>query len=831
MSLTLPAVYSAASKQGNIQENWIVQLGFFNGDAQGKGDGGWDAILRSNGAANLLNEDLDHSEPDVNVDDATVLQAGDFIKVESEIMQILSISTHTLTVVRGAMGTTPATHDNDTAIYWNNFTPISLADTTVDSVFYHGTITNVPSIRSSIDLAKSTAKTGNISLNVVNFQFKGDDFSAELFLGTRKYINRNVKIYSQLNGDSTLANCLQVYQGRLIDISHDDSSIKLTLAEKRPWDFISIPQDKTDIKNIYEPIAYGNFTKNASTEGSPDYCTGTSLRPIPFIDYSQKKLWYVSGSDSVSSNADCHYYDENIDRFIPILSTDTATVSKYGAHCLSVPREMERTIKWKPSDVHSSGTNTFSSSASAFDKGLRSDAADDSTSGTAATKSNGATSDGANYYFLTLNSPEIEGSLDGTSDAYSLRIEVVWKITATALSGSPANSTIILYYRDTSDTWRSFGQITQAEGAGTESGTLKITYTDALNVTGDTVTNTTGYGGDLNVDGFWTNGIQIRTNFNKQSGGACTGTVYIYDVRLYTTTALTWGDKQAALNAVREKKYLYTGADGVDNSFTGGSNVADTGLEAHRDLLFRFTGFDDADGDIYNYDANLDIEAARITTAWNIRWWALEPVELKKILEQIQYEFGFIFKFRHDGTGSYWYVKDSYSSGNVTQTLKKDDIINLKINNTPFSELLTDMRIEYEKHPADDRYLSSLTSKDTTNDPRTKFNIQSKENIQEIKLDMNVNKPGNANPGGGDTNDGFADYYMNIFGDVKKIISCDIVNPAVSYNLETGDIIQFSNTAGEMPVEPFGDNWADYYMITDLQRSPGKIRIQAREVG
>ena len=141
-------------------------------------------------------------------------------------MQILSISTHTLTVVRGAMGTTPATHDNDTAIYWNNFTPISLADTTVDSVFYHGTITNVPSIRSSIDLAKSTAKTGNISLNVVNFQFKGDDFSAELFLGTRKYINRNVKIYSQLNGDSTLANCLQVYQGRLIDISHDDSSIK-----------------------------------------------------------------------------------------------------------------------------------------------------------------------------------------------------------------------------------------------------------------------------------------------------------------------------------------------------------------------------------------------------------------------------------------------------------------------------------------------------------------------------------------------------------------------------------------------------------------------------
>ena len=141
------------------------------------------------------------------------------------------------------------------------------------------------------------------------------------------------------------------------------------------------------------------------------------------------------------------------------------------------------------------------------------------------------------------------------------------------------------------------------------------------------------------------------------------------------------------------------------------------------------------------------------------------------------------------------------------------------------------MRISYEKHPAENRYLSSQTSKDTTNNPRTVWNIQSKENISEVNLDMNVNKPGNTNVGGNDSNDGFADYYMNIFGDIKKIISCDIINPAVSYNLETGDIVQFSNTAGEMPVEPFGDNWADYYMITDFKRSPGKVSITVREVG
>jgi len=324
MSLTLPSAYTSASKQGNIQENWIVQLGFFNGDAQGKGDGGWDAVLQSDGTANLLNEALDDSEPDIDVDDGTVFQVGDFIKVESEIMKILSISTHTLTVERDAMNTTAATHTNNTAIYWNNFTSISLADTTVDSTFYHGVITNTPSIRSSINLSNSTAKTGNISLSVVNFQYKGDDFSAELFLGTRKYLNRSVKIYSQLNGDSELANCLQVYQGRLIDVSHDDASVKLTLTEQRPWDFITIPQDKTS-KNNYFPVAYGAFVPNASTRASQAFCSSTALYPVPV---EQRGTSVIKGlqpqalDGSSGEEARLHIYEKEIDAFIPLTKLD-----------------------------------------------------------------------------------------------------------------------------------------------------------------------------------------------------------------------------------------------------------------------------------------------------------------------------------------------------------------------------------------------------------------------------------------------------------------------------------------------------------------------------
>ena len=175
MSLTLPAVYSAASKQGNIQENWLIQIGYFNGDAQGKGEGGWDAALRANGSVNLLDGNINNSTTTIDIDDGTVFTAGDHIKIESEIVKIVSISTHELTVVRSQMGTSAATHDDTDAIYWNNFTPIALGSTTVDSVYYHGIITNKPSVRESINLVRSTAKVSNVSLGLVNFQYKGDD--------------------------------------------------------------------------------------------------------------------------------------------------------------------------------------------------------------------------------------------------------------------------------------------------------------------------------------------------------------------------------------------------------------------------------------------------------------------------------------------------------------------------------------------------------------------------------------------------------------------------------------------------------------------------------
>ena len=57
---------------------------------------------------------------------------------------------------------------------------------------------------------------------------------------------------------------------------------------------------------------------------------------------------------------------------------------------------------------------------------------------------------------------------------------------------------------------------------------------------------------------------------------------------------------------------------------------------------------------------------------------------------------------------------------------------------------------------------------------------------------MNVGTP--ATTAQTDPNSDFYSYYNNIVGDVKKLISCEVVNSAKSYSMETGDIIKFDET-------------------------------------
>jgi len=82
-------------------------------------------------------------------------------------------------------------YDDESA---SDFTGVSYYDTTVESVDYKGCVLNKVTIRESISLESSTAKTSNMSLSIANFDFNGNEFSRQFFNNTNKYINRKVKI-------------------------------------------------------------------------------------------------------------------------------------------------------------------------------------------------------------------------------------------------------------------------------------------------------------------------------------------------------------------------------------------------------------------------------------------------------------------------------------------------------------------------------------------------------------------------------------------------------------------------------------------------------------
>lgn len=618
---------------------------------------------------------------------------------------------------------------------------------------YHGLVRDWGSIRRSINLSKSTAKTSNVTVTLKNGLFHGLPLSDEIKPGaTRKYINREVRIYSMLNGQIA---GMQIYSGRLRNVEWDDEEVRLDIEPQSPWDFLSLPTLKT-ASGRYFPAVYGDFTASTSAPGSEAYCPNTGKWPCPVDTWSRTELQCLSFG-TIASGGQPHIYEESADSFVPVLTyadTYTGDTIKYeGGYALLADGYLRHSWKFKPR-VGGSDPGHFTNPANACDVPFA-----DNT-GTYANISISLPSEGgAVTKSMVLEMPACVVPLTGNAD-----VTVVYAATH---SGA-GTVTMNVYFSDT--TW--VEPLTLGDVQTTATETIPVA-TQPASVTIEIV----------------------ATNYEV---GVKTATVKIYDVRVEATAELDdAGDLQAQQKTLGDIKTLYSGADGLTRNWTTGA-VTEI-HELHRDLLHRWAGY------TTEPTGWSDLDTAR--SGWLCRWWATEPVELAKALEQAQYEGCFIFTWGPTGVGRYIWVKSSYSSGDVAATIDPDADVRgpIKYSHTPFDDLLTQQEISYERHPADDsRYLSTHTQTNST--ARTNWNIQTAENVAEIELDMLVAEV-----------DTHAEYYENIFGDLKTIIQLEVVRPALLV-LEIGDIIQLSGSAV-------------YYMVTDERRSPGKLSLTAREVG
>ena len=739
-----------------------------------------------------------------------------------------------------------------TGAVYKGFLPLSTTDTSIDDIFYHGVISNTGSIRDSIDLANSTASMSNLSINVFNFQYKGSDISTELLFGTYDYFNYNVRVYSQLNNNSSLSNCLQIYQGKLTNISHDDSLIKIDITEKKPWDFLSIPIDKTTQKNIYIPISYGNYTKNsATTFASPLFeseLSSKAYRPVPINKTFSDKILYIDGN-STSSDGQLAVYEKSVDTFVPLENAIASTVNTDNAHHNQSDLSQLRSFKQRAESVEvSSNTGiTITNAERAFD-------GDSNTYANYSIDIN--QQEGAVRITLEYDFHSISGKSSDDfkilRDSDNLRV-----LTAEALSDTETDlnvdSATNVTQRDvikidneqmivdsissnTLTLTRGFNSKNESQDnnalvrLNNTVTVLGLTYQIDVNRSGDDFGNNTIQArGDIST-GFHSADVSKRTIYTHFTNNTTSATIQIeFDLNEIEPTLPSFDAEFRIFDiflhtqrvSEEPEEMLYVANDGLTELYSGSADLVEHGHEALRDILVRFAGLNTDTPDGWS-----DLHTDRHVDNWKIRYWTLEPKNIQSILDKITYEFGFIFKYRADSTSRVIYIKQS-SELSASQTLTSKDIKDVSISMSGFNNIISKMIINYEKHPAIKEYVSNTTS--SNDEVRTKYKIQSQENIKEVSLDMNVGTP--ATTPQSDPNSDFYSYYNNIIGDVKKIISCKVVNNAKSYSMETGDIIKFD----DMPVNPFGHTWSQsgsqYYMITNLQRSIGSVKIKCREVG
>lgn len=667
----------------------------------------------------------------------------------------------------------------------SNYTAIALYDQTVSSVSYTGCILNNPAIRQSIDLKASTSKSANITLNCADATFGSDKLSALLIAGSNNYLNKKVELYSILNDSSSSSDQIKLYTGRLQSVSMDDSRVNINIVNHMPTDFINLPYSKST-NGVYTPVAYGDYVDNTaqSTENN-------KLYSAPRVIGSGFGAVYAV-TDSISSGAGkAHYYDKNAKSFANLTLLDSsASLNVFGVQTVRVDADLTREHRIKPQP----DSGGFIDSGNALDD-------DNSTfadSGTQTANNSEATQN----YVVKL--PSVSGKVT-TFKLYA-------KATLT-YTGSASNLDAVRFrYATTYDsTTSAFANILNVNNP-----TITADQTISTSGAADITNSGTAHSEVDLVSVVNSNDNKLPDTITLQSyalaqEGNVVANVKLYDIwfKIISQEDLQ-NEPTAAKKAFEDMDKVYIGTDGLSKSWSSGT--ATKVHEFHRDILYRFLDVTTAPT---NYST---LDSAR--SSWTGRFSNSEPKASKNILDQLQYEGGFIFTFNQD-TPKYIFIPNSISADHANVT--KSQINNLKISHTGIGDLITKMTINYEKNPAQNEYLQTTTY---TSSERGNYNFTTNESVVEVNLDALVG----AVSGGSNRNDSFANYYDKITGTLKLLVSCDLVDPSLGAKVEVGDFVTFDNS--NMATAPFGGAWTSKnFIVTSVNRKLGaQASVQLQEV-
>ena len=525
----------------------------------------------------------------------------------------------------------------------SNYTAIALYDQTVSSVSYTGCILNNPAIRQSIDLKASTAKSANITLNCADATFGSDKLSALLIAGSNNYLNKKVELYSILNDSTSSSDQIKLYTGRLQSVSMDDSRVNINIVNHMPTDFINLPYSKST-NGVYTPIAYGDYVDNTaqSTENN-------KLYSAPRVIGSGFGAVYAV-TDSISSGAGkAHYYDKNAKSFANLTLLDSsASTSVFGVQTVRVDADLTREHRLKPQ--YDSGSWTNATNAVDDDNSTFAD------SGTQTANNSEATQN----YVVKL--PSVSGKVT----TFKLYVKATLTYTGSASSLDFVNFRYATTYDSTTSAFANILNVnnpsTSADQTLSTSGAADITNSGTAHSEVDLVSVVNSNDNKL------PDTITLQSRAYTTATGNVVANVKLYDIwfKIITEEDIQ-NEPTAAKKAFEDLDRIYIGTDGLSKSWSSGA--ATKVHEFHRDILYRFLDVTTAPT---NYST---LDSAR--SSWTGRFSNSDPKDSKSILDQLQYEGGFIFTFNQD-TPKYIFIPDSISADHANVT--KSQINNFKFN-------------------------------------------------------------------------------------------------------------------------------------------------------
>lgn len=713
---------------------------------------------------------------------------------------------------------------------------LALTESGSGATKYHSFITNKPTIRESINLEKGTSSVSNVTIEVNNGTLANfsKTVAEEIYKssGSRNYINRDVIIKSEIGGYTQT-----IYTGRLKDVKMSgQDKVTLVIAVHNPiTDDILFPLYQSKSGN-YFPVIYDNLcTPETSTVSSAQHVDSAFVVPLEVDTISNGK--YNCLSHKALTDGRLHYpvkdtyNSDGYPLMCPLDDTQSNTShddyegasNDTNRNVMMTDLDLDRKYLLRPQTV------SDPSSVTGLTVANPSNAYDSSGVSTSATLTFSSTA--------TI-SPQAEWDItDIVREEHSLQ-----SLTFTALydidnfnepSGGSESLTVLFRLFVTFA-----GQAEQYKDIVSATANTGGSYTT---VTQD-LFNTSDYSNSVNQI---PESVKLRVSFiqvtGNGGGSGDTGTATVTLKDMYFTINTKIEDETdnssndvdvpqlANSTAVTNIKRLYTGSDGLTRSWDTGNAVA-TLVEMHRDLLYRFAGYTTAPT---NYS---DLNSAR--SSWRPRYWTHKSTKLKEVLNRCAFEGGFVFRFRPaTNIAHYIFIPNSPTTQHY---IRKQDITSLDISVTPFDKLVTKRIMKYYTNPINDKPLLEQTSEDTTNAPRTTYNIASAEKVETTELKILAGGLGATNMGSGNKNDGFANYYNAITGLPKLVISTEIINAGDSsedrddsgssfYYMEVGDFVEFDNS--NKLVEPFGDAFnGKQFIVISLTRGIGSLKVTLREV-